>query len=152
MYKGKPVSAVNEAAGVSAGGGAMYRRVTREITVSVEPAFLADQSAPDNSHFFWAYTVMIENRGPDTVQLRARYWRIIDANGRTIEVRGAGVVGQQPILRPGESFEYKSGTPLETPSGMMLGAYQMQTANGETFQVDIPLFPLDSPHEARVMH
>ncbi len=148
----KEKTAVNVPAGVSAEGGAMFRRITREITVSVEPAFLADQSAPDNSHFFWAYTVLIENGGPDTVQLRARYWRIIDANGRTIEVRGAGVVGQQPILRPGESFEYKSGTPLETPSGMMLGAYQMQTANGETFQVDIPLFPLDSPHEERRMH
>ena len=118
----KEKTAVNVPAEGSAGGGAMFRRITREITVSVEPAFLADQSAPDNSHFFWAYTVLIENGGPDTVQLRARYWRIIDANGRTIEVRGAGVVGQQPILRPGESFEYKSGTPLETPSGMMLGA------------------------------
>lgn len=148
----KAKTAVNTVADVSVGGGAMYRRITREISVSVEPAYLADQSAPDNSHFFWAYTVLIENGGPDTVQLRARYWRIIDANGRTIEVRGAGVVGQQPILRPGESFEYKSGTPLETASGMMLGAYQMQTASGETFQVDIPLFPLDSPHEARVMH
>ena len=148
----KRKAAVNVAAGVSVGGGAMYRRITRDISVSVEPAYLADQSAPDNSHFFWAYTVLIENGGPDTVQLRARYWRIIDGNGRTIEVRGAGVVGQQPILRPGESFEYKSGTPLETASGMMLGAYQMQTASGETFQVDIPLFPLDSPHEARLMH
>jgi ApaG protein len=130
----------------------MFERTTRQIKVSVQPAFLADQSAPDNNHFFWAYTVHIENVGQDTVQLRARYWRIIDANGRTIEVKGAGVVGQQPILRPGETFEYKSGTPLETPSGMMLGAYQMQTANGEAFQVDIPVFPLDSPHEVRRMH
>ena len=129
-----------------------FQRTTRQITVSVRPAYLADQSAPDNNHFFWAYTVVIENGGPDTVQLRARYWRIIDANGRTIEVKGAGVVGQQPILRPGENFEYKSGTPLETPSGMMLGAYQMQTADGEAFQIDIPVFPLDSPHEIRRMH
>jgi ApaG protein len=135
-----------------AGGGQMFQRTTRQIKVSVEPAYLADQSAPDSNHFFWAYTVLIENGGLDTVQLRARYWRIIDANGRTIEVKGAGVVGQQPILRPGEKFEYKSGTPLETPSGMMLGAYQMQTAEGEAFQVDIPLFPLDSPHEARRVH
>jgi ApaG protein len=102
-----------------AGGGQMFQRTTRQIKVSVEPAYLADQSAPDSNHFFWAYTVLIENGGLDTVQLRARYWRIIDANGRTIEVKGAGVVGQQPILRPGEKFEYKSGTPLETPSGMM---------------------------------
>jgi ApaG protein len=143
---------VVDAAALASSGGHMFRRTTRQITVSVEPAYLADQSAPDSNHFFWAYTVLIENGSPDTVQLRARYWRIIDANGRTIEVKGAGVVGQQPILRPGETFEYKSGTPLETPSGMMLGAYQMQTADGETFQVDIPVFPLDSPHEARVMH
>jgi ApaG protein len=129
-----------------------FQRTTRQITVSVRPAYLADQSAPDNNHFFWAYTVVIENGGPETVQLRARFWRIIDANGRTIEVKGAGVVGQQPILRPGENFEYKSGTPLETPSGMMLGAYQMQTADGEAFQIDIPVFPLDSPHEIRRMH
>lgn len=130
----------------------MFQRTTRAITVTVRPAFLEDQSAPDSNHFFWAYTVMIENGGASTVQLRARYWRIIDANGRTIEVKGAGVVGQQPILRPGESFEYKSGTPLETPSGLMLGAYQMQTADGEAFQIDIPVFPLDSPHEVRRAH
>lgn len=133
-------------------GGTMFQRTTRQIKVSVQPAYLADQSAPDSNHFFWAYTVLIENGSPETVQLRTRYWRIIDANGRTIEVKGAGVVGQQPILRPGEKFEYKSGTPLETPSGMMLGAYQMQTAEGVAFQVDIPLFPLDSPHEARRVH
>ncbi len=133
-------------------GGQMFQRTTRQIKVSVQPAYLADQSAPDSNHFFWAYTVLIENGSPETVQLRTRYWRIIDANGRTIEVKGAGVVGQQPILRPGEKFEYKSGTPLETPSGMMLGAYQMQTAEGVAFQVDIPLFPLDSPHEARRVH
>jgi ApaG protein len=134
------------------GGAHMFQRTTREITVSVRPAYLEDQSAPDSNHFFWAYTVLIENGGAATVQLRARYWRIIDANGRTIEVKGAGVVGQQPILRPGESFEYKSGTPLETPSGLMLGAYQMQTADGEAFQIDIPVFPLDSPHESRRAH
>jgi ApaG protein len=133
-------------------GTAMFQRTTRQITVSVRPTYLADQSAPDSNHFFWAYSVLIENGSPDTVQLRSRYWRIIDANGRTIEVKGAGVVGQQPILRPGEVFEYKSGTPLETPSGMMLGAYQMQTADGKAFQIDIPVFPLDSPHEIRSVH
>jgi ApaG protein len=148
---GNESEAVNVPAQAS-NGGAMFQRTTRQIKVSVQPAFLADQSAPDNNHFFWAYTVLIENGGLETVQLRARYWRIIDANGRTIEVKGAGVVGQQPILRPGETFEYKSGTPLETPSGMMLGAYQMQTADGEAFQVDIPVFALDSPHEDRRIH
>ena len=148
---GTESDAVNAPAPASSGGH-MFERTTRQIKVSVLPTFLPDQSAPDNNHFFWAYTVLIENGGADTVQLRARYWRIIDGNGRTIEVKGAGVVGQQPILRPGETFEYKSGTPLETPSGMMLGAYQMQTAEGVAFQVDIPVFPLDSPHEARQMH
>lgn len=133
-------------------GANMFQRTTRQITVSVRPAYLPDQSAPDSNHFFWAYSVLIENGSLETVQLRARYWRIIDANGRTMEVKGAGVVGQQPILRPGETFEYKSGTPLETPSGMMLGAYQMQTADGQAFQIDIPLFPLDSPHEVRSVH
>ena len=133
-------------------GANMFQRTTRQITVSVRPAYLADQSAPDSNHFFWAYSVLIENGGPETVQLRSRYWRIIDANGRTMEVKGAGVVGQQPILRPGETFEYKSGTPLETPSGMMLGAYPMVTADGQAFQIDIPVFPLDSPHEIRSVH
>ena len=100
---GTESDAVNAPAPAS-NGGHMFERTTRQIKVSVRPAFLADQSAPDNNHFFWAYTVLIENGGADTVQLRARYWRIIDANGRTIEVKGAGVVGQQPILRPGETL------------------------------------------------
>ena len=148
---GETVGVKGTPALLSAGDHA-FQRTTREIKITIRPAYLEDQSAPDSNHFFWAYSVLIENGSPTTVQLRARYWRIIDANGRTIEVRGAGVVGQQPILRPGESFEYKSGTPLETPSGMMLGAYQMQTADGEAFQVDIPVFPLDSPHEIRKAH
>ncbi len=130
----------------------MCERVTRKVKVSVQPAYRADKSAPDNNHYFWAYPVQIENESAETIQLRTRHWRIIDANGRTLEVKGAGVVGQQPILRPGEKFEYRSGTPLETPSGMMLGAYQMQTSEGESFQVDIPAFPLDSPHESRRIH
>jgi len=130
----------------------MYEKITGSIAITVEPAYLDDQSSPEDNRYVWAYRVKIENRGRETVRLRARYWRIIDGNGRTIEVKGAGVVGQQPILRPGETFEYKSGTPLETPSGMMLGAYQMQTAEGVAFQVDIPVFPLDSPHARRSMH
>jgi ApaG protein len=127
----------------------MYRQTTRSIEVIVEPTYLDDQSQPDEGHFVWKYHVRIENNGADTVQLRNRYWRITDAQGRTQEVRGAGVVGEQPVLKPGETFEYTSGTPLKTPSGFMVGAYQMQTTAGETFEIDIPAFSLDSPYQPR---
>ena len=126
----------------------MYQAITQSIEVTVKPFYLEDQSSPDDSHYVWAYWVKIENKGGDTVQLRNRYWRITDARGQVQEVRGAGVVGEQPVLKPGESFEYTSGTPLTTPSGIMLGTYQMQRTNGETFDVKVPPFSLDSPHEA----
>jgi ApaG protein len=125
----------------------MYHRTTHSITIQVEPYYLEEQSSPDEGHFVWAYRVRIENKGRETVQLRTRYWRITDALGHTQEVRGAGVVGEQPILHPGETFEYTSGTPLHTPSGIMVGTYQMQTDKGETFDVAIPAFSLDSPHQ-----
>ena len=125
----------------------MYISTSNDITVTVSPIFLEDQSDPDDDHFVWAYQVRIENHGPVTVQLRARYWRITDANGLVQEVRGSGVVGEQPVLEPGESFEYTSGTPLGTPSGIMMGSYQMQTDVGDQFDVDIPAFSLDSPHQ-----
>jgi ApaG protein len=125
----------------------MYDRITGNIWVSVTPVFLEDQSEPDENHFVWAYQVRIENRGEQTVQLRSRYWHITDANGLVQEVRGAGVVGEQPVLEPGESFEYTSGTPLNTPSGIMVGSYQMQTDGGDVIEVDIPAFSLDSPHQ-----
>ena len=124
----------------------MYSEITREIRVTVRPFFLEDQSSPDEMHFVWAYHVRIENQGPQTVQLRNRYWRITDSMGRIQEVRGAGVVGEQPVLRPGEAFEYTSGTPLTTPSGIMVGTYQMESESGERFDVNIPAFSLDSPH------
>lgn len=127
----------------------MYVAVTREIKVSVEPCFLDDESAPDEGYFFWAYTVEIENRGEETVQLRSRYWRITDASGKVHEVHGIGVVGVEPVLEPGGSFRYTSGAPLKTPSGFMSGSYQMETGNGEQFNVDIPVFSLDSPHDSR---
>jgi ApaG protein len=126
----------------------MYSEVTREILVTVRPFFLEDQSSPDEMHFVWAYHVRIENQGPQTVQLRNRYWRITDSLGRIQEVRGAGVVGEQPVLRPGEAFEYTSGTPLTTPSGIMVGTYQMESESGERFDVNIPAFSLDSPHQS----
>lgn len=128
---------------------AMYTKTTRNITVSVEPQFLEDQSHPGDGHFVWAYHVKIANEGGETVQLRNRHWRIVDARGRVHEVRGPGVVGEQPVLEPGKSFEYTSGTPLATPSGFMAGSYEMETPGGETFDVEIPPFSLDSPHQRR---
>lgn len=127
----------------------MYSAITREIRVEVEPIFLDDQSEPDESQYVWAYRVQIENEGSETVQLLTRYWHITDGMGRVQEVRGAGVVGEQPVLNPGESYEYTSGTPLPTPSGIMKGSYQMRTPSGEKFDIEVPAFSLDSPHEAR---
>ena len=127
----------------------MYSATTREIQISVEPIYLDDQSSPDDDHYVWAYHVRIENGGRDTVQLLTRHWQITDSMGRLQEVRGAGVIGEQPVLGPGESFEYTSGTPLPTPSGIMAGSYGMRTTAGDSFDVEIPAFSLDSPHQAR---
>ncbi len=125
----------------------MYDHKTGDIVVSVEPLFLDDQSTPEDGHYVWAYSVKIENHGTETVQLLNRYWRITDAHGATREVRGAGVVGEQPILKPGQCFEYTSGTPLATPSGIMVGSYEMRDDAGRVFDVAIPAFSLDSPHD-----
>ena len=129
-----------------------YARTTRSITVTVEPFYLDDQSAPEENHFVWAYHVCIQNHGEQTVQLLTRFWRITDSLGNVQEVRGDGVVGEQPILNPGDSFEYTSGTPLPTPSGIMVGAYQMLAQSGERFDVDVPAFSLDSPYQALQIH
>ena len=125
----------------------MYQRITRGIKVIVRPQYLDGQSRPDDSHFVWSYTITVENHGRETVTLQTRYWKITDAAGHVQEVRGEGVVGEQPTLAPGDTFQYTSGCPLKTPSGFMVGAYQMQTAEGEMFNVDVPAFSLDSPHE-----
>jgi ApaG protein len=129
-----------------------YRAVTRGIVVTVAPRFLADRSAPDKGQFFWAYTIEIANTGGETVQLKTRYWHITDAMGRVQEVRGAGVVGEEPILAPGEKFEYTSGVPLPTPSGFMVGRYGMVTDGGEPFDIEIPAFSLDSVHAPRTIN
>ena len=126
----------------------MYTAETRAIRVSVEPIYLDDQSSPAEGHYVRAYHVLIENTGSETVQLRTRHWRITDAFGRMQEVRGPGVIGVEPVLNPGERFEYTSGTPLPTPSGIMVGTYQMETRTGERFDVAIPAFSLDIPHDA----
>jgi ApaG protein len=123
----------------------MYTAITRDIKVSVKPVYLEGQSTPDERHFVWAYQVKIENQGEATVQLLNRYWRITDAYGRVQEVRGEGVVGEQPVLKPGQSFEYTSGTPLPTPSGIMLGSYEMVGEGGEHFDIEVPAFSLDMP-------
>jgi len=126
----------------------MYQETTRNIAITVEPTYLDDESSPENSRFIWSYHVRIANEGTETVQLRDRHWRIMDARGRVQEVRGVGVVGEQPVLGPGESYAYTSGAPLSTPSGFMSGTYRMETADGESFEVTIPAFSLDSPHQA----
>ncbi|MEH6755047.1 MAG: Co2+/Mg2+ efflux protein ApaG [Alphaproteobacteria bacterium] len=125
----------------------MYTQKTKNISVTVTPIYLEDQSEPDEDHYVWAYQVRIENDSLETVQLRSRHWRITDVNGLVQEVRGAGVVGEQPVLEPGESFEYTSGTPLNAPSGIMVGSYEMQTDEGDVIEVGIPAFSLDSPHQ-----
>ena len=123
----------------------MYTKITKKISISVNPYFLEDQSEPDDQHFVWAYQVTINNLSREVVQLKNRYWKIIDSNGSQQEVKGEGVVGEQPILKPGEKFEYTSGTPLNTPSGFMEGHYEMETKTGSRFEASIPTFSLDSP-------
>jgi ApaG protein len=130
----------------------MYSATTKDIKVSVKPVFLDDQSSPSQDHYVWAYQVTIENTGVETVQLIGRHWRITDAMGRMQEVLGEGVVGEQPKLKPGELFEYTSGTPLGTPSGLMMGTYEMVDEAGASFEVDIPAFSLDSPYQARQLN
>ena len=127
----------------------VYEATTSGITVKVVPSFLEEDSAPLRDYYFWAYTVDIFNGGKERVQLLSRHWQITDAAGRMQEVRGPGVIGEQPTLEPGESFRYTSGAPLRTPSGIMLGWYTMETEDGETFEVTIPAFSLDSPYASR---
>ena len=130
----------------------MYTAKTKRITVTVEPRYMADRSEPNEGRFFWAYTIEIANQGNETVQLKTRYWHITDAHGRVQEVRGAGVVGEEPVLKPGENFEYTSGVPLPTPSGFMMGRYGMVTASGERFEIDIPAFSLDHEDSERTLN
>ncbi len=127
----------------------MYTATTRDITVQVEPQFLAEQSDPATDQFFWLYTINIENGGSETVQLLNRHWIITNAAGHVEEVQGPGVVGEQPVLAPGDSFQYTSGCPLRTPSGLMVGTYEMIGPDDAHFDIEIPAFSLDSPHQAR---
>jgi ApaG protein len=130
----------------------MYHSVTRHISVTAKPSFMPEQSDPDQKQYFWAYTITIANEGKETVQLLSRHWIITDGDGKTQEVRGEGVVGEQPTLAPGMSFTYTSGCPLATPQGIMRGTYLFQTDRGELFAVLIPAFSLDLPEAKRVLH
>ena len=125
----------------------MYNNTTRNIKINVEPIYLEDESIPEDSIYVWAYKIKIKNTGNESVQLLNRYWKITDSQGIVKEVNGEGVVGEQPIIAPGDTFEYMSGAPLQTPSGLMVGSYGMVTEKGVSFDVDIPAFSLDSPHE-----
>ncbi|MDD9910013.1 MAG: Co2+/Mg2+ efflux protein ApaG [Ahrensia sp.] len=129
--------------------GETYQQITQGICVRVQPQYLADQSDPAKGRYVWAYHVDIRNDGEETVQLRSRKWRITDGNGKMEEVVGPGVVGEQPILNSGDSFQYTSGCPLTTPSGFMVGSYTMQRTGGQTFEAQIPAFSLDLPGDRR---
>lgn len=130
----------------------MYEEVTRDILIRVRPAFLDDESEPDENRYFWSYTIEIENKGAEAVQLMSREWRITDALNKTEIVRGPGVVGEQPRIEPGEVFAYTSGAPLATPSGFMRGVYMMRTDDGDKFEAVIPGFALDSPFTTVILH
>lgn len=126
----------------------MYIKTTNNIKVIVLPQYLDEQSEPDENRYIWAYTIQVENHGEKTIQLRNRYWHITDAMGQIQEVRGEGVVGEQPVLKPGEAFRYTSGVPLHTPSGMMVGEYEMEMENGERLPSPSP----PSPSTVRSRH
>ncbi|MES1198859.1 MAG: Co2+/Mg2+ efflux protein ApaG [Pseudomonadota bacterium] len=130
----------------------MYEQETDGVLVRVEPQFLPDESEPNEHHFVWAYTIEIENRGLEPVQLLSRFWRITDMNGVTQEVRGDGVIGQQPVIPPGQSFRYTSAAPLAAPSGLMMGAYSMVREDGEEVEVAVPIFALDSPYSRQLLN
>ncbi len=126
--------------------------VTHQVKVTVEPIFEPDRSDPDEGRFFWRYVIEIANLGDKPVTLMERHWRITDGDGRQQDVRGPGVVGEQPTIEPGKAFRYASGCPLTTPSGLMVGEYRMLASDGESFDVAIPAFSLDSPHGKRVLN
>ena len=130
----------------------MYAKTTHSIRVTVEPQFLEDQSVPDENQYIWVYHIRIENQGTLPVQLKARQWEITDGKGQQVSIYGEGVVGEQPTLDPGEAFEYTSGVPLSTPSGIMRGSYKMINEIGDAFEVEIPAFSLDSPYENVILN
>lgn len=130
----------------------MYRQTTEGIEVLVEPQYLDEQSEPDAHRFIWAYTIVIANQSDHTVRLETRHWRITNAVGHVEEVNGPGVVGEHPVLAPGDTYQYTSGCPLNTPSGTMVGHYVMKREDGTQMRVDIPPFSLDRPDLVRTLN
>ena len=123
----------------------MNSQTTRGIKVTAVPQYRVEESEPEQGRYFWAYTIQLENHSDETVKLLNRHWHIVDGMGRSKDVRGPGVVGEQPVLRPGQAFRYTSGVPLSTPSGIMQGEYEMVLDSGDRFQVAVPAFSLDCP-------
>lgn len=130
----------------------MYSKTTNGIKVTAAPEYLRKDSSPEEGKFLWLYTITIENFTLHTVQLLRRKWLITDEQGTSFVIEGDGVIGEQPVIKPGEGYKYLSGTPLSTPSGMMMGSYFLVDDNGKTFEVDIPAFSLDSPHHNKLMN
>jgi len=129
-----------------------YLQTTGDITVRVQPKFMETDSDPSSGRFLWSYTVEIANGGPYAVQVLSRFWQITDGNGQIEEVAGKGVIGKQPVIEPGDTFSYTSGAPLRTPSGIMGGRYSVRDDNGTVYDVEIPAFSLDSPHDRARVH
>jgi len=130
----------------------LYEHRTDDVIVRVEPEFLAEQSNPSDSRFIWAYTVEIDNQSGRDLTVVERFWQIADSRGQVHEVRGSGVVGERPVVKSGEVFRYTSGAPLTAPSGMMRGTYTVKDESGESFDIIVPTFLLDSPHEGLVLN
>ena len=130
----------------------MYSALTRNIRVTVRPEFSSERSEPSEDNYFWIYTIEIANQGDSPVRLLHRHWRITDALGHLETVDGPGVVGEQPTIRPGQAYRYSSGCPLKTPSGFMVGAYDMIDEEGRRFEVEIPAFSLDSPFLRKILN
>lgn len=130
----------------------MYTKTTHGIKITAAPEYLGKDSAPEDSKFLWLYTITIENFNKTPVQVIRRKWFITDEQGTSLTIEGEGVIGEQPIIKPGEGFKYFSGIPLSTPSGMMLGTYYLVNDTGEGFEVDIPPFSLDSPHNNKLLN
>lgn len=125
----------------------MYQKTTQNVSVTVEPIFLKEGSKPEEKIFLWAYHVKVENQRNETIQLCHRYWHITDSLGGVQEIKGVGVIGEQPLIPAGETYQYASGATLSTPSGIMMGSYEIETALGERLMVDVPAFSLDSPYQ-----
>ena len=130
----------------------VFQETTSDILVSVRPEYLDEQSDPDQGHFAWAYHVTIENQSTRVVQLLSRHWKIADSNGHKQEIIGDGVIGKQPTLKPGDAFEYTSGTPLAAPSGFMSGVFHMISEGGTRFDIAVPAFALDGPGRQGALH